>query len=412
MGIFISGADFRNSNNRHERVMSCVGKLRAPRNDQKGLLDMPYRLVYALATNDSLLIGDTMSTEPLTCIQNIHCTRLTDISWSSDGLLLMASSTDGYCSIISFEKGELGNPYIIEGDFPSLTPTCFPIAPPSPKPVHKKEPKEPKIKEPKEKKEPKPKEKKDKKDSKAAEKKEKKAPKEKKEKTLKGSAENPDEKKKKLLTIKQMLATTPKTNANSPSSSARASESQKDASQLAQVTPPPPAASMASVGTGIPLPITAAAKPKPTFLDSWVKKTPKSANTEEKKELRKSPQELDGGSKESSSTKTIAATPTNGDNRTPPSSQTLKQPRRVQLITIKDDKTIDGKKEKSPQGVVGVGSGSKEGLSTQETVAPSSSNVTLPSNQALKQPRRIQLITITDDDEGPAAKKANTTGNI
>lgn len=31
---------------------------------------------------------------------------------SSDGRILVASSTDGYCSLVSFAKGELGTPYI------------------------------------------------------------------------------------------------------------------------------------------------------------------------------------------------------------------------------------------------------------------------------------------------------------
>lgn len=33
---------------------------------------------------------------------------------SSDGTILMASSTDGYCSIIHFQKGELGEEYKVE----------------------------------------------------------------------------------------------------------------------------------------------------------------------------------------------------------------------------------------------------------------------------------------------------------
>lgn len=36
--------------------------------------------------------------------------RLTDLTWSADGLTLVASSTDGFCSVITFSKGELGDP--------------------------------------------------------------------------------------------------------------------------------------------------------------------------------------------------------------------------------------------------------------------------------------------------------------
>lgn len=34
--------------------------------------------------------------------------RLTDLTWSPDNRMLVASSTDGFCSILTFSKGELG----------------------------------------------------------------------------------------------------------------------------------------------------------------------------------------------------------------------------------------------------------------------------------------------------------------
>ena len=37
---------------------------------------------------------------------------LTDLSWSPCGNILMASSSDGFCSIVTFSAGELGQPYI------------------------------------------------------------------------------------------------------------------------------------------------------------------------------------------------------------------------------------------------------------------------------------------------------------
>lgn len=38
----------------------------------------------------------------------ILCCRLTDLSWSPDGRTLVASSTDGFCSVITFSDHELG----------------------------------------------------------------------------------------------------------------------------------------------------------------------------------------------------------------------------------------------------------------------------------------------------------------
>jgi chromatin assembly factor 1 subunit B len=80
-----------------------------------------------------VIIGDTESSEPLAVIGNIHPTRLSDITWSNDGKLLLASSTDGYCSIITFEENELGRPYPMD-KLPELVPNCFPIEP-KPAPV-------------------------------------------------------------------------------------------------------------------------------------------------------------------------------------------------------------------------------------------------------------------------------------
>ena len=37
---------------------------------------------------------------------------------SDDGRILIASSTDGYCSIIHFQKGELGQEYKKQSDIP------------------------------------------------------------------------------------------------------------------------------------------------------------------------------------------------------------------------------------------------------------------------------------------------------
>ncbi|XP_076239268.1 chromatin assembly factor 1, p105 subunit isoform X2 [Calliopsis andreniformis] len=75
------------------------------------VIALPYRIVFAVATQHSVLLYDTQQTSPVAVVSNIHYTRLTDLAWSSDGSILMASSTDGYCSIIQFQKGELGEEY-------------------------------------------------------------------------------------------------------------------------------------------------------------------------------------------------------------------------------------------------------------------------------------------------------------
>lgn len=74
------------------------------------LLSLPYRMVFAVASEDSVLLYDTQQSFPFGYVSNIHYHTLSDISWSNDGAFLAVSSTDGYCSFVTFEKGELGVP--------------------------------------------------------------------------------------------------------------------------------------------------------------------------------------------------------------------------------------------------------------------------------------------------------------
>ncbi|KAJ3085507.1 hypothetical protein HK102_014105 [Quaeritorhiza haematococci] len=74
------------------------------------LFDLKYRLLFAVATQDSVLIYDTQHTKPLVFISNLHYATFTDMAWSPDGCTLLLASTDGYCSIVSFERNELGVP--------------------------------------------------------------------------------------------------------------------------------------------------------------------------------------------------------------------------------------------------------------------------------------------------------------
>ncbi|KAG9297684.1 hypothetical protein G9A89_011199 [Geosiphon pyriformis] len=72
------------------------------------LLDLPYRMIYAVATQDAIIIYDTQQLSPLVTISNLHYATFTDLTWSADGNTLIATSSDGFCSIVCFHKGELG----------------------------------------------------------------------------------------------------------------------------------------------------------------------------------------------------------------------------------------------------------------------------------------------------------------
>jgi chromatin assembly factor 1 subunit B len=45
------------------------------------MFSLPYRMVYAIATQDSVLIYDTQQPTPLCAISNLHYATFTDLTW-------------------------------------------------------------------------------------------------------------------------------------------------------------------------------------------------------------------------------------------------------------------------------------------------------------------------------------------
>ncbi|KAI3438192.1 hypothetical protein D9Q98_000629 [Chlorella vulgaris] len=77
-------------------------------------IDLPYKMVLAVATLDSVVLYDTQSTVPLAVLGHLHYDSITDLAWSSDGQYLAVSSRDCYCSIAAFDDGELGTPLPVD----------------------------------------------------------------------------------------------------------------------------------------------------------------------------------------------------------------------------------------------------------------------------------------------------------
>jgi chromatin assembly factor 1 subunit B len=42
---------------------------------------LPYRMIYAVATQDSVLLYDTQQQTPLCVVSNLHCATFTDLTW-------------------------------------------------------------------------------------------------------------------------------------------------------------------------------------------------------------------------------------------------------------------------------------------------------------------------------------------
>ncbi|CAK9162540.1 unnamed protein product [Ilex paraguariensis] len=71
---------------------------------------LPYRLVFAVATLNSLYVYDTESVQPVAILAGLHYAAVSDIAWSPAGRYLAVSSQDGYCTLVEFEDDELGSP--------------------------------------------------------------------------------------------------------------------------------------------------------------------------------------------------------------------------------------------------------------------------------------------------------------
>ena len=76
------------------------------KDEDKPFIDLPYIVVFAIATQDQIMIYTTRSEYPYAVIGNIHYAELTDLSWSQDKLI--ASSRDGFVTLVSFDDSDLG----------------------------------------------------------------------------------------------------------------------------------------------------------------------------------------------------------------------------------------------------------------------------------------------------------------
>jgi chromatin assembly factor 1 subunit B len=45
------------------------------------VFDLPYRIVYAVATQDSVHVYDTQQSKPLCVVSNLHYATFTDLTW-------------------------------------------------------------------------------------------------------------------------------------------------------------------------------------------------------------------------------------------------------------------------------------------------------------------------------------------
>lgn len=91
-------------------VRFCPVKFKLLGTNTSSLFKLPYRLIFAVATLNSLYVYDTESIHPIVVVAGVHYAAITDIAWSPGGNYLVLSSQDGYCTLLEFDNQELGSP--------------------------------------------------------------------------------------------------------------------------------------------------------------------------------------------------------------------------------------------------------------------------------------------------------------
>lgn len=77
-------------------------------NKKESILNNNYKMVFAAATLHSVYIYATNELRALVAITQLHLSDITDLAWSPDAKYLAIASRDGFCSMVTFEGGELG----------------------------------------------------------------------------------------------------------------------------------------------------------------------------------------------------------------------------------------------------------------------------------------------------------------
>ncbi|PVH14931.1 uncharacterized protein CXQ87_005209 [Candidozyma duobushaemuli] len=78
------------------------------------VFDLPHKMIFAVATQNSVIVYDTEHFKPLGLSKNLHYSTITDITWSSDGNSIIITSAEGFCSIMLLSDGILGTPLQVQ----------------------------------------------------------------------------------------------------------------------------------------------------------------------------------------------------------------------------------------------------------------------------------------------------------
>lgn len=85
--------------------------------DPPAMLALPYRMMFAIATVDNILLYQTQSIMPVAILKSIHYDSINDMSWMGSSLLMTASS-DGFCSFLQLDSDTVGS--VLDLDSPEM----------------------------------------------------------------------------------------------------------------------------------------------------------------------------------------------------------------------------------------------------------------------------------------------------
>ncbi|KNE70742.1 hypothetical protein AMAG_15494 [Allomyces macrogynus ATCC 38327] len=87
-----------------------------------GIVELPYRMVFAVGGDDALVVYDTQSAFPRAVLTGFHVYRYQDLAWSCDARHLVAVSHDGFCTVVSLDETDLGGKMLEVGDVEAPEP--------------------------------------------------------------------------------------------------------------------------------------------------------------------------------------------------------------------------------------------------------------------------------------------------
>ena len=101
---------------------------------EENFLGLPYRVIFAIMTVDTVILHDSQSRAPFMYVDNLHYDNLTSLCWTPDGKSMVVSSMEGYNTFIVLPS-KLGTPTTIPEEVTGRTSPVLkkPKAPKAPK---------------------------------------------------------------------------------------------------------------------------------------------------------------------------------------------------------------------------------------------------------------------------------------